>query len=191
MLTKVILDGPLGTRFGREWDLAVSSPTQAIALIEANKPGLVAWIRMNREKYANYRVTITTRAGKRIKLNNETYKMQNDPPKEIRFTPVTQGRSAGARMIVGAILIVVGYIFPPIGVYTIPMGIALMVGGLVEMLSPQPKTDDSTTSDGASYYFNGAVNTVTQGNPVPLVYGRLRVGSQAINAAVTIDQLMS
>lgn len=191
MLTKVILDGPLGKRFGREWSLAVSTPTQAINLIEANAPGMKGWIRMNMRKYANYRVTVTDRNGKKAKLNNESYGFQRSAPAEIRFTPITEGASAAARVVVGAILVVVGYILPPVGVYTIPMGVGLMIGGLVEMLSPQPKKSDGTArEDKTSYYFNGPVNTTTQGVPVPLIYGRNLVGSQAISAAITIDQLM-
>lgn len=191
-LTKVILDGPLGKRFGAEWNLAVSGPNEAIRMIEANQPGIASWIRMNSAKYANYRVTVTDKNGKKSKLDNNTYSLQRETPAVIRFTPIVTGRSAGVRLVVGAILIVVGYIIPPLGAYTIPMGIGLMIGGLVEMLSPRPKTDknSSNSADGGSYYFNGPVNTVTQGVPVPLVYGRCLVGSQAISADITIDQLM-
>ena len=191
MLTRVILDGPLGKRFGREWHLAVCTPNQAINMIEANSPGVLSWIRLNMRKYANYRVTLTGKDGKKLKLDNDTYAIQNEAPAEIRFTPVTEGASAAARIVVGAILIVVGVLIPPLGAYTIPMGIGLMIGGLVELLSPQPKTSDGAArEDKTSYYFNGPVNTTTQGVPVPLVYGRCLVGSQSVSAAITIDQLM-
>lgn len=191
MLTKVILDGPLGKRFGSEWDLAVSTPNEAIRMIEANHPGIVPWIRMNSTKFANYRVTITDQHGKKVKLNNDTYGLQRSRPATIRFTPIVTGRSAGARIVVGAILIIVGTFFPALGAFTIPMGVGLAIGGLVEMLSPQPKKEkNGTNSDGTSYYFNGAVNTSTQGNPVALVYGRHLVGSQAVSVSITIDQQM-
>ena len=36
--------------------------------------------------------------------------------------------------------------------------------------------------------FNGSVNTVGQGHPVPVGYGRLRVGSCVISAGIdTVD----
>lgn len=190
-LTKVILDGPMGKMFGKEWNLAVTTPNQALSLIEANKPGIMGWVRNNREKYAKYRVTITDRKGKKLSLNEQEYSLQRDEaPKIIRFTPVIEGRSAGARILVGAVMLVVAYFAPPLAPYLVPMGISLMIGGLIEMLSPRPKSSNNTSEDGTSYYFNGPVNTTAQGVPVPLVYGRCLVGSQAVSASVTIDQLM-
>lgn len=193
MLTRVVLDGPLGKRFGREWNLAASTPNEAISLIEANEPGIAGWIRSNMQKYANYRVTVINHKGKKEKLNNETYGLSRDiPPREIRFTPIVKGAGAAARTIVGAVLIVVGYFFPPVAAFTVPMGISLMIGGLVELLSPRPKTDKgSSMESGQSYYFNGPVETTNQGVPVPLIYGLgVMVGSQPVSSSITIDQLM-
>ncbi len=57
------------------------------------------------------------------------------------------------------------------------------------MLAPQPKA----TAGGAevtnlpSYTFNGPINTTAQGNPVPLGYGRMIVGSAVISAGITAD----
>lgn len=189
-LTKVILDGQLGKLFGKEWNLAASTPNQALSLIEANQPGIMGWIRSNREKYANYRVTITDHKGKKVDLSKDDYALRREQPRTIRFTPIVTGSSGAAKVVVGAILLVVSYFVPPLGVYLAPMGISLMIGGLVEILSPQPKSESNTTDDGTSYYFNGPVNTTAQGVPVPLVYGRCLVGSQSVSADITIDQLM-
>ena len=38
--------------------------------------------------------------------------------------------------------------------------------------------------NGASYNFNGPVNTTAQGNPVPLLYGEMFVGSATISAGI-------
>lgn len=188
-LTKVILDGPLGKAFGKEWNLAVTTPNQALSLIDANRPGVQAWIRNNASKFANYRVTITDRNGKKHRIDDSTYQLQRDEqPAMIRFTPVVSGSSAAVRTVVGAILIAVGLYTGQ--VWLTSMGASLMIGGLIEMLSPRPKKSNNTSDDGTSYYFNGPVNTTAQGVPVPLVYGRCLVGSQAVSASVTIDQLM-
>lgn len=188
-LTKVILDGPLGKAFGKEWNLAVTTPNQALSLIEANQPGVQGWIRNNMDKFSCYRVTITDRHGKKHRVDDSTYQLQRDEqPREIRFTPVVSGSSAGVRMVVGAVMIVVGLVTGQ--VWLTSMGASLFIGGLVELLSPRPKKSNNTTDDGTSYYFNGPVNTTAQGVPVPLVYGRCLVGSQAVSASVTIDQLM-
>lgn len=190
-LTQVILDGPMGKAFGKEWNLAVTTPIQALALIEANQPGIQGWIRNNKDKFSCYRVTITDRHGKKHRVDDSTYQLQRDEqPKSIRFTPVVSGSSAGARMVVGAVLIVIGFFAGPAAPFFWSMGVSLMLGGLIELLSPRPKKQNNTSDDGTSYYFNGPVNTTAQGVPVPLVYGRCLVGSQAVSASVTIDQLM-
>ena len=36
--------------------------------------------------------------------------------------------------------------------------------------------------------FNGPVNTVSQGNPVPVGYGRLKIGSAVISSGLERDQ---
>lgn len=43
------------------------------------------------------------------------------------------------------------------------------------------------SSNQPSYVFNGAVNTESQGHPVPLCYGRMRVGSAVISAGIEAD----
>jgi predicted phage tail protein len=61
-----------------------------------------------------------------------------------------------------------------------------VLGGVAQMLSPQQKGLSSKDSpdNGASYNFNGPVNTQAQGNPVPLLYGRMIVGSAVISAGI-------
>jgi predicted phage tail protein len=186
-LTKVILDGPLGKRFGKEWDLAVSTPAQALQIIQANDPGFSSWMKSNASKYANYRVTVVDKSGKKVALNDDTFGLQRAQPAIIRFTPITRGASAGARIVVGVILMISAIWLGPAA---FSMGASLALGGLIELLSPRPKSDDGSSDDGTSYYFNGPVNTSAQGIPVPLIFGRCLVGSQSVSASISIDQLM-
>ena len=66
------------------------------------------------------------------------------------------------------------------------LGTALMLGGVMQLLSPQQKglSAKDSPDNGASYHFNGPVNTTAQGNPVPLLYGELIVGSAVISAGI-------
>lgn len=188
-LTKVILDGPMGRRFGKEWMLAVSTPSEALQMIEANSPGFVAWMRSKRHHHANYRVTVTDRSGKKMTLDNSTFGLKRSPPAVIRFTPLTQGSSGVVRMVVGAALMIYGAVTANPAAFW--AGASMFVGGLIEVLSPTPKLDAGRASDdGTSYYFNGAVQTTAQGVPVPLIIGRCMVGSQPVTADITIEQLM-
>jgi len=192
MLTKVILEGPLGKQFGREWELATKSPREALALIDANSPGVFTWMRTNAKKYSKYAIVCKT--GDRIEeFSEEQYQHQEGKFDEIRFVPIVEGAGNVARIVVGVILIVIGYCFPVLAPYLYPMGAALILGGVAGMLAPKPKMDNSSQAaadNKASYYFDGPANTTSQGVPVQLIYGRCMVGSHSISAAVTVDQLM-
>ena len=192
-LTKIILDGPLGKKFGRKWELAVNSPREALSLIQANEPGLFNWLRQNAKKYSKYAI-VCKHGGKMEEFNEEQYQRQQGKFDEIRFVPVIEGAGAVARIVVGVVLMIASIWCPALAPYAAQMfaaGAALTIGGVAELLAPKPKTDKGSTAEHkGSYYFNGPANTTEQGVPVQLIYGRCLVGSHAISAGVTIDQLM-
>lgn len=111
--------------------------------------------------------------------------------KVIRISPIIIGskRAGLLQTIVGAVLIVLS---PFTNGATLAPGLALVAGGVIQMLSPQAKglgTQD-TPNNRPSYSFNGAVNTSVQGNPVPLLYGRMIVGSAVISAGIYSEDQM-
>lgn len=63
------------------------------------------------------------------------------------------------------------------------VGMMMVAGQLLQMLSPQPDTGDAEER-AENYLFSGAVNTTRQGGPVPLVYGRMLTGSSTISASI-------
>jgi predicted phage tail protein len=66
------------------------------------------------------------------------------------------------------------------------MGGALMAGGAAMMLAPT--IDGSAGNEEQSYLFDGAVNSVKQGTPVPVLYGRMIVGGSVISASIKSNQ---
>jgi predicted phage tail protein len=91
------------------------------------------------------------------------------------------------------------------------IGTSLILGGTAQLLSPtisdspgsfgttspsRTRARDSFTPENneiadnrASYIFNGAVNLTAQGNPVPILYGRMRVGSVVISAGLSVEDI--
>ena len=71
------------------------------------------------------------------------------------------------------------------------IGIGLMLTGVAQMLSPVPKPpgigDAPTQLESNS--FSGVLNTVRQGVPVPIAYGRVFVGSAVVSAGLDVDQV--
>ena len=187
MLTKVRLDGAMGKHFGREWELSVSSPSEALRLIEANKPGLRAWLISNAKTYDGYEVVCVYTDGREESLNDDSYLFERGELSEIRFTPVVVGGSSTIKMIVGVVMVVAGVYFDQ--PWLVKMGATMILGGVIEALSPRPKQGEGNGEQSNSYYFDGPANTEVQGAPVPLIYGRLLVGSHPISASISVDEV--
>jgi predicted phage tail protein len=195
MLTTVILDGEMGKLFGREHKLSIKSARQALALIDVNVGGLMRWVQNNASKFNAYRILVEYLDGRKEALDDKTFLARRGKVKSIRFVPTFVGAGGGKaggilQVVVGVAMLVVAFFYPVYAGQLVPAGLGLIFGGISTLLAPKPKTDtgqDKGKSE--SYYFSGAENPVDQGQPVPLIYGRVKVGAQAISAGITIDQL--
>ncbi|MEN5093989.1 tail assembly protein [Pseudomonas protegens] len=117
----------------------------------------------------------------------------------IRFVPVIAGskRAGMLQTVVGVVILALAW-WNPLGwsaaavSFAGATGASMALGGVVMMLSPQAKGLGSQDSPNnrPSYSFNGAVNTSVQGNPVPLLYGRMIVGSAVISAGIYSEDQM-
>lgn len=182
----VRLYGKLGARFGRRFELAVASPAEAIQALCVLLKGFRRELLESKDKGVAYAVF----AGKRNLSKDE---LELPPGRgEIRIAPILVGSKRGGilQTIIGAVLVVVGavvsYFGGGLGAPLMKFGAVMMLGGVIQMLSPQPSGLSARDSpeNGASYNFNGPVNTSAQGNPVPLLYGELEVGSAVISGGI-------
>ncbi|MBW0450835.1 tail assembly protein [Paraburkholderia phenoliruptrix] len=176
------LYGVVGARFGRVHRFAVSSTAEAMRALCTQVAGFEKFL-MNAKDNG---LTFAVFNGRRNLGEKELgYPVGDD---EIRIAPVLVGsKKAGLfQTILGAALIVVGVLTSAYGGGSlIGLGASLALGGVMQMLSPQTAGLAGTGPDnGTSYYFNGPVNSSAQGEPVPLVYGRMRVGSKVISAGI-------
>ncbi|EHZ3106994.1 tail assembly protein [Escherichia coli] len=114
----------------------------------------------------------------------------------IRIVPVIIGsKKAGLlQTILGAVLVAVGAVlnFTPWAAaspFLYKFGAAMMIGGVVQMLSPQPAglASKQSSDNRASYAFGGVTNTAAQGYPVPLLYGRRQIGGAIISAGIYVE----
>ena len=182
-LRTIRLYGRLGTQFGRVHRLAVNSTAEAVRALCVLVPGFEAAMAAS----AGSGVAYACFVGKRNLREDELAHPVGD--NDIRIAPVaTGGKRAGLfQTILGAAMIVVGVFTSPYdGGTLLQLGIAVTAGGVVQMLSPQQRSLSSKDrpENGASYNFNGPINTSAQGNPVPLLYGRQIIGSATISAGI-------
>jgi predicted phage tail protein len=185
----VLLYGHLAKQFGKRHRLNVVSPAEAIRAFCANYKDFRAAIMLHDEP--GYRVL----AGTEERAFEEGMQLPVGSSKTIKIIPVIAGRSGGfGRVLLGAALIGASFIPGLQGVTLLgntlltstltSVGISLVLGGISSLLfsPPKPSSSNERPENRPSYNFNGAINTITQGNCVPVAYGRIRVGSQVISA---------
>jgi predicted phage tail protein len=181
----VMLYGALGKKYGRVHRLEVRNPAEALRAFAANYPDF----RKTVSDGSAYKVLI---GGKQAITEEEVFNPVGDK-ESIRFIPIVEGSGNNpvVRIVIGAVL---SYFAPAwsgtfMGSAMSSMGSALILGGISQLLFPAPKLDGPADKpdNKASFIFNGAVNTSAQGNPVPVCYGRLIVGSQVISAGLSTE----
>ena len=196
-LKKVVLYGPMRKRFGREFELAVSSPKEAIHALCVQVEGFKKYLFDSKSNGLTFAIFI----GKRnVGEDGLADPAGND---EIRIAPIIQGskRQGVFQTIVGAALIVVASIYSgglaaafSAGGFAgaaASLGLSMVIGGVVQMLSPQPKGLGAKDDPGnqPSYSMDGAVNTQAQGNPVPLCYGKVIIGGAIISGGIYSEDI--
>jgi predicted phage tail protein len=196
-LTTVRLYGELGDKFGHEFHFAVKTPAHAISLLKANFKEFGPYLVEHSEP--GYHVFVDDRAFSRDDLVTPV-----PATKTIKIVPVVQGSGGDnpmTQIILGAALI---YFTGGVGASgawqmastgvagtVAQLGLAMTLGGVSQLLvnTPSPQAPADPVNNKASYAFNGAVNTIRQGNAVALCYGRLRVGSQVISAGMFAESI--
>lgn len=198
-LTTVRLYGQLGTLFGRVHRLAVSSPKEAIKALTILLPGFEQYL-MNAKGRG---LTFSVFKGK-YNIAGEGLGDAHGS-QDIRIAPMVIGskRAGIFQTILGVAMIVIATIAtgPGGGVAaafkmsgwvgaTAMMGASMALGGVMQMLSPQ--VGGLAMREGPdnkpSYAFGGPVNSIAQGNPVPVLYGQRRIGGAIISAGIYAEE---
>lgn len=189
----IILLGELGKRYGSRHRMDVKTPAEAIRALCANFKDFAAFMSSSQERNVGYRV---------LDMREDVAAKDLHTPagSQIAIVPVVAGGGGGmGQILLGAALIAFAVIAPPLaatvlfgtttlGTVAFGIGVSLALGGVAQLLAPTPKQPDNTTEKN-SYVFNGAVNTQAQGQPVPIGYGRMIVGSAVISAGIRVEDV--
>lgn len=203
-LRPIFLHGRLKTRHGGCFRLAVSSVQEAVRALCANLPGFRADL-----SEGAYRVVAGPRkTGKALGEDMLTFMLAPDRP--IHIVPATAGRKRGGlgKTILGVALIGIAAVasggtfgafaaagaFSTVGWGTVAMfGAALAFGGIAQLLAPVPKTPNMGSyerpEDRPSFLLGGQVNTTLQGNPIPIIAGRMLVGGLVVSAGIFTEKM--
>jgi predicted phage tail protein len=180
MLT-VILFGDIATRFGKSYSLNVRSPREALHALMMQIDGLRQYFRDHPS-----RAFLVRGPHQDYDEADLGYPQSSGT---LKIVPLVHGAGALGKVLLGAVIAVVGVFVPVVGTYMIALGVSLALSGLAEMLTPRISTaaTPEKPENQPSFAFDGSVNTMGQGGPVPLGYGRLRIGCQVISVGFSTN----
>jgi len=189
-LRTIRLYGKLGATFGRVHHFVCNDTAGAIRALCAMIPGFEAYLLRSKDAGLGYTVFV----GKQ----NIGEDMLSAPvgADDIRIAPVILGSGRGGffQIVLGIVMVVAAFYTGGASMaawgagsqMAFGMGVSMVMGGISQMLVRQPKglAGLESPDNKASYNFNGPVNVTAQGNPVPVLYGEMTVGSVTISGDI-------
>ncbi|MBP1484779.1 tail assembly protein [Acinetobacter nosocomialis] len=210
MLKTVKLYGILGQKFGREFKLDVENTREAMRALSVQIAGFEHFMLHAHEQGLRFAVFLKSKnsSNKRGKkrpavYDHETKRLitgdnigeeqldMNTEAEIIHVVPRVVGAGGNngiLQVVLGIVMVAVGYFTfgatSAYGAALIGAGLGMAVGGVASMLVPKVDTTQDQNQDGnrANKGFGGAVTTVAQGNPVPILYGQREIGGFIISA---------
>jgi predicted phage tail protein len=186
-LREVRLYGHLAQRFGRIHRLAVRSCREAIEALKHLLPGFEAQVLKHNQPGYHVFGGVRKQANCRGENRLDAPLGRGEP---VCIVPAVAGsKKAGVlQTVIGVVLIVAGVYFGQN--WLVQAGVAMTIGGVAQMLTPVAKANESPKDSRlASYAFDGPVNSTQQGMPVPIVIGRMIVGSHVISQGLYSSDL--
>ncbi|WP_313120059.1 tail assembly protein [Atlantibacter hermannii] len=194
VMTRIELGGVLGKTFGKIHYRLIRTTAESVNALSKTIDGFERYLNTSRIRGLTYAVF---RGKKNIAKDALGFPLTGEV---IRIVPVVIGsKKAGMlQTILGAVLVVVGALGVTFGQAwggaawgpaTMKIGAAMMLGGVVQMLSPQTVglSSKQDADNRASYAFGGVTNTAAQGYPVPIGYGKRRIGGAIISAGIYVE----
>ena len=181
-------------QFGSDFRLDCKTPAEVIHALTSQIPKLRQFIQQG---------LFTVRVGRdyfdnRYLEKGLSQKLKDDAT--VHLTPTLKGSKRGGLfgVITGVALIAGALALGPLGFSVIGanaawmvggLGASMLLGGVAQMLTKMPSMSTGKDADKKqSTSFSNLSNMAAQGRPMPLAYGRIRVGSLIISQGVeTMD----
>ena len=212
MQRNVYIEGEMGHLFGEHLVMNAPTVSDVFKLIEANTSGLKKYLLDCHERGIGFTIEV---AGEELAYAEEALLPLHEGDIIITPIPegagggmkkillaiamiavvfITAGAAAPGMagtlggifgtqtMVAGAGFLGSSIALSGFGYLTLGLAVSLALSGLMEVMAPDPSTDADQESN---YLFNGAEQNVIEGDPVPVLYGHLRIPGQPINFEVT------
>jgi predicted phage tail protein len=200
-MVTIKLLGELGRRFGRQFQLAVKTPAEAMRALCMQIPEMRQYLLESGEKGINWRVVTEHPDG--LDEDQLLWPMS----KRMVVAPQPAGRGGGVgKIIAGVALVAVAVLLLPgaplatalgfsIGGQAVlaagSIGLSMIFGGVAELLTPTPKMPNIKGFNGVSsgrnreeqlnsFTFDKSNANTMQGEVVPVLYGERIIGNLPI-----------
>jgi len=191
-LVKVNLHGRLGEAVGqKEWEVSVTSFPEALHAINVMSEDKIRKFCLSpQDAMSKYKVFVNGEEmpfTKNLELNELNLKREDLDTIEI--VPVLEGAGSWDWILVGLGVFGLGFATSPMSAMAM---MNLITAGISNLLASPP---DMPTSEqislepdqlANSYLFQGPVNVVNEGSPVPIGYGRMLCGSMVVSSTYDI-----
>lgn len=196
-LIEVKLIGELGRRFGRSYSFVASSPREIISALSNQIEGFKDYLREAHENGIGFRLVDGDPEGM-------SYEDAMLGCNQLIIAPIVTGGGAIGRILLGVALVALAFI-PFGGAFAgflgakagfalgsgilFNLGVGLVLTGVASLLTP-PVEQPRETERKDSFLFDRATELTTQGQPVPVLYGKFLAASPLIiSSAITSQQV--
>jgi predicted phage tail protein len=189
----VYLQGELGERFGSKFVVNTNNYADIFKCINANRPDFLPYVRKCHQEDINFMVETEDGSIDQTDLIVPICKG------DVTISLVPAGSKSGIGKILAAIAIVIIIMYNPglfaavgaegavatnfalglntYGAIAASMAINLAMTGIQQLMAPDPAVDQDAPTN---YLFSGGANNAVEGDPVPILYGELRVPGRPI-----------
>lgn len=208
-MTEVFIHGFLGQKYGKQFKFSITKPKDVFSALDCVFEGFSAEIVKLSNKGMQYSLVVDDE-----ELTNSADLDAKRKIKTINIVPTIFGAGIGA-LVVGVVAAIGSYAagaagFAFLSSVLLSVAVSAISFGVQSLLSKPPQANAisqsgpsastaSTNATSKSFLFSNRENVASQGNPVPLGYGRLRVGAAIIqenvksypNSVSTFDEFAS
>jgi predicted phage tail protein len=202
MERKVYLVGDIGDKFGRTHSVHADSFSDIMKCIEANNPTLKSYLLNAHEAGVGFTIEIEGKAEE-----HEEDLLLPLKPGDVTISAIPAGSKSGGAKIFAA-LVLTFFVLPMIGAgsfvgpgmttmegigaalattagkATAMLALNLAMTGMQQLMAPDPSVDEGPEN----YLFNGSGQNVQEGDPVPLLYGELRVPGRPVSVDIRVGE---
>ena len=163
-MTEVYLHGILAKKFKEKYCFSINSYLDIFTAIDTNTPNFITFLQNNCQKMG-----LSILVDKEV-LKEDKFNSKPDMPKRIDLVPACEGSAITA-----------------LGWFLISILVTTVISVIFAANSAKPPKMDNNSEQSiktSSFEFSGEVNLEKQGRPVPVGYGRLRVGSYVVGSQI-------